>query len=276
VALMNVKSRAGRKSPPPAASAGMFPEERRREIMTVLNQQGRCMVVELAKRLNVSEVTIRQDLDVLEREGLLRRTHGGAIPEVKIGLERPFQLQETERRAEKDRIAQAAVDLLASGDTVIFDVGTTLTEAARKLVASGKTLTVFTNGLNIAAILEGSPQITTIVTGGTLRPLQHSLVNPMAELILSRVNADIAFIGANGVDARRGVTNVNVPEAEMKGLFIRAARRRVVLADSSKIGKVALTKFADLEDIDLLITDRSADEAEVAALRERGLDVSQV
>lgn len=273
---MNVKNRAGRRPPLPPATAGMFPEERRREIMTILDRNGRGLVVDLARRLDVSEVTIRQDLDALERKGLLRRTHGGAIPEAKIGLERPFQLQETERREEKERIAQAAVDLLASGDTVIFDVGTTLTEAARKLVASGKAPTVFTNGLNIAAILEGNPEITTIVTGGTLRPLQHSLVNPMAEFVLSRINADIAFLGANGVETRRGVTNVNVPEAEMKGLFIKAARRRVVLADASKIGKVALTKIADLDEIDLLITDRSADEAEVAALQKRGLEVRLV
>lgn len=254
----------------------MFPEERRREIARILNHDGRCLVGDLARVLKVSEVTIRQDLDLLEGEGMLRRTHGGAILNVKLGRERPFQVEETEHREEKERIAEAAVELLQAGDTVILDVGTTLTEAARKLVAAGKAATVFTNGLNIAAELERDPAITTVLTGGTLRAKQHSLVNPFAEFILGRIHADVALLGANGVDAGHGVTNVNVAEAEMKALFVKAARRRVVLADATKIGKVALAKYADLQEIDLLITDRSADRKDVAVLRKRGLEVRVV
>jgi DeoR family transcriptional regulator of aga operon len=254
----------------------MFPEERRREILATLKHEGRCLVAELARRLAVSEVTIRQDLDALEKDGLLRRTHGGAILNAKIGLERPFQVEETTHRPEKVRIGEAAADLVSAGDTVILDVGTTVTEAARKLVEQQKRLTVFTNGLNIAAILEAHPEITTVVTGGTLRAQQHSLVNPFAEFILARISADVAFLGANGVDAARGVTNVNVAEAEMKALFVKAARRRVVLADGSKIGQVGLARFAELQEIDLLITDAGADEDEVEALREKGLEVKVV
>ncbi len=254
----------------------MFPEERRREIVAGLKREGRCLVADLARRLEVSEVTIRQDLDALEKEGVLRRTHGGAILNVKIGLERPFQVEETSHRVEKERIAAAAVDLVSSGDTVILDVGTTVPAAARQLVEQKKKPTVFTNGLNIAAILEADPDITTVVTGGTLRPKQHSLVNPFAEFILPRIHADVALIGVSGVEAEHGVTNVNVAAAEMKALFVRAARRRVVLADSSKIGNVALAKFADLHEIDLLITDVGADEENVAAIREKGLEVKLV
>ncbi len=254
----------------------MFPEERRREIVAGLKRNGRCLVTELARRLEVSEVTIRQDLDFLEKEGLLRRTHGGAILSAKIGLERPFQVEETSHKEEKERIAAAAVELVSSGDTLILDVGTTVTAAARQLVEQKKKPTVFTNGLNIAAILEADPDITTIVTGGTLRPKQHSLVNPFAGFILPRIHADIAFIGVNGVEAEHGVTNVNVAEAEMKALFVRAARRRVVLADSSKIGQVALAKFADLQQIDLLITDDGAGAQELAAIRDKGLEVKLV
>ena len=254
----------------------MFPEERRREILAGLKREGRCLVAELSRRLEVSEVTIRQDLDILEQEGLLRRTHGGAILNAKIGLERPFQVEETSHKAEKERIAAAAVDLISSGDTLILDVGTTVTAAARKLVEQKKRPTVFTNGLNIAAILESDPEITTVVTGGTLRPKQHSLVNPMAGFILPRIHADLALLGVNGVEAEHGITNVNVAEAEMKALFVSAARRRVVLADSSKIGKIALAKFAELSDIDLLITDEGADREELALLQEKGLEVKVV
>jgi len=254
----------------------VFPEERRREIVAGLKRDGRCLVADLARRLDVSEVTIRQDLDVLEKEGVLRRTHGGAILSVKIGLERPFQVEETAHKAEKERIAAAAVDLISSGDTLILDVGTSVTAAARQLVEQKKKPTVFTNGLNIAAILEADPDITTVVTGGTLRPKQHSLVNPFAEFILPRIHADIALIGVSGVEAEHGITNVNVAEAEMKALFVKAARRRIVLADSSKIGTVALAKFADVQDIDLLITDVGADEDDIAAIREKGLEVKLV
>ena len=254
----------------------MFPEERRREIVAGLKRDGRCLVADLARRLDVSEVTIRQDLDALEKEGVLRRTHGGAILSVKIGLERPFQVEETAHKAEKERIAAAAVDLISSGDTLILDVGTSVTAAARQLVEQKKKPTVFTNGLNIAAILEADPDITTVVTGGTLRPKQHSLVNPFAEFILPRIHADIALIGVSGVEAEHGITNVNVAEAEMKALFVKAARRRIVLADSSKIGTVALAKFADVQDIDLLITDVGADEDDIAAIREKGLEVKLV
>src|SRR5512140_3111876 len=254
----------------------MFPEERRREIVAGLKRDGRCLVADLARRLDVSEVTIRQDLDALERDGVLRRTHGGAILNVKIGLERPFQVEETSHTAEKERIAAAAVDLVSSGDTLILDVGTTVTAAARQLVEQKKRPTVFTNGLNIAAILEADDEITTIVTGGTLRSKQHSLVNPFAEFILPRIHADLAFIGVNGIEAEHGVTNVNVAEAEMKALFVKASRRRVVLADSSKIGKVALARFADVQEIDLLITDVGADEEDVAVMRAKGLEVKLV
>jgi len=251
----------------------VFPEERRREIMAILHRDGRCLVAKLSKALEVSEVTIRQDLDQLEKEGLLRRTHGGAIPVAPIAQERPFQVEESSHRAEKERIAEAAVGLISNGDTVILDVGTTVTEAARRLVAQKKTSTVFTNGLNIAAILETDPEITTVVTGGTLRAKQHSLVNPFAQFILDRINADIAFIGISGIEADHGITNVNVAEAEMKALFVKNAHRRVVLADSTKVGKVALAKVADVEDVDILITDRAADQDEIALLRERGLEV---
>lgn len=253
----------------------MFPEERRERILYILNGHGRCLVSDLARDLSVSEVTIRQDLDLLEQRGLLRRTHGGAILTSKIGFERPFQVQEASFHEEKERIGKAAAELIADGDTVILDVGTTVTELARHI--NGKQgLTILTNALNIALLLEDNPGNTVIVTGGTLRPIQHSLVSPYGSLILERVHADIAFFGVNGIEANHGVTNVNIAEAEMKGLFLKAARRRVVLADSSKIGNIALAKFADINEIDWLITDDQADPEAVEKLRQKGLQVNLV
>lgn len=253
----------------------MFPEERRTIIIKTLNHQGRCLVNDLSQQMRVSEVTIRQDLDCLEREGLLRRTHSGAILPSKTGFERSFQAEETSFRTQKERIAQAASELVSPGDTLILDAGTTVTELARALL-NHEDLTVFTNALNIAAILEANPRITTIVTGGTLRAKQHSLVNPFATLILDKIKADLAFIGISGIEANYGLTNVNIPEAEIKAIFLKAAERRVILADSSKIGKIGLMKISEIEQIDLLITDKEADPKNIASLRQKGLKIKLV
>ena len=130
--------------------------------------------------------------------------------------------------------------------------------------------------MNIAGILEENRDITTIVTGGTLRAQQHSLVNPYASLILEKIHVDTAFIGISGIKSGFGITNVNIAEAEMKSLFVKAAKRRIVLADSSKIGKIHLAKVASISEIDLLITDKNADRDELQMLREEGLDIKLV
>jgi len=253
----------------------MFPEERRTVILNILDQAGRCRVIDLARELAVSEVTVRQDLDVLEKQGLLNRTHGGAILIAKRGFERPFQLEETAFRDEKARIGQVAAGLVSDGETIILDVGTTVTEVARN-IQSRKGLTVVTNALNIAMLLEDSPEITVLVTGGTLRAKQHSLVNPFGQFILERIQVDLAFIGVNGIEAEHGATNANLAEAEMKSWFIKTARRRILVADSGKVGNVAFAKVATLQDIDLLITDEQADPEEIARLQDKGLQVKLV
>lgn len=253
----------------------MFPEERRRLILEIMNNQGRCRVATLAKELSVSEVTIRMDLDFLEKKGLLRRTHGGAILNPKTGFERSYQLEEASFKEEKERIGRRASELVSDGDTVILDVGTTVMEVARHLTMH-KNLTVVTNAINIVTLLEEFPELTVIVTGGRVRATQHSLVNPYASLVLEKLYADVAFIGASGVDPQYGVTNVNIPEAEMKIGFINAARRRILVADSSKIGNVARAKVGKLSDFHLLITDRQADPEQVRLIQDAGLSVETV
>lgn len=253
----------------------MFPEERRKRILEIMNEQGRCRVANLAKQLAVSEVTIRMDLDLLEKQGLLSRTHGGAILNPKTGYERAYREEESSFPQEKKRIGERASELVSDGDTIILDVGTTVMEVARQIVRY-KEITVVTNALNVAMWLENYPEIQVIVTGGTLRPTQHSLVNPYAQFVLERIYADVAFIGANGIDAHYGVTNVNIPEAEMKIGFLKASRRRILVADSSKIGNVARAKVGKLEDFDLLITDDQADPDQVLLLQEAGLPVELV
>ena len=165
---------------------------------------------------------------------------------------------------------------MRDGETLLIDVGTTTAAAARALVARTdvRNVVVFTNGLKTAMELEAaSPRVTVVLLGGTLRPLQHSLVEPMASLILEQITVHTLLLGCNGVDPVGGVTNVNLPEAEVKRKMLKAAQRVVVLADGSKIGQTELALLCPVDRIDLLLTGESADPTVVERLGELGCDV---
>jgi DeoR family transcriptional regulator, aga operon transcriptional repressor len=249
---------------------------RRDRLLAQLREHDFVRVADLAQRFEVSEVTVRSDLDALEARGLLRRVRGGAVPRSAAPVERPFEEAEVAAAEQKRAIARAAAASVADGDTVVLDVGTTTTAIAQELAARGDLtdVTIFTSSLTIALALEpATPRLTVVVTGGTLRPKQHSLVEPLAGLVLASIRAGKAFLGCNGVDVDVGVTNVNLPETEVKKLIIRQSQQRVVVADASKLGQVALAHVCDLDDVDLLITSGDADPDLVAALRDTGLDV---
>jgi DeoR family transcriptional regulator of aga operon len=234
-------------------------------------------VGDLSQLFGISEVTVRSDLAALARGGQVRRVHGGAVAPGR--RERPFEETQGTHIEEKARIGRAAAALVASGETIILDVGTTTTAAAHALLdrTELRNVVVFTNALNIALLLEPAhPRLTVVVTGGTLRPLQHSLVDPLGGLILEHINATTVFLGCNGVDAAAGVTNLNLPEADMKRRMLRAARRRVILADGSKVGAVELVPLCDVSEADLLLTSEPVDPRRLEALRARGLDVRVV
>jgi DeoR family transcriptional regulator, aga operon transcriptional repressor len=252
---------------------------RRERMLAAIRERHFLHVRELSGRFGISEVTVRTDLDELAARGEVHRIRGGAIPRALHEPERPFEESETSFADEKVAIGRAAAELVRDGEALLVDVGTTTAAAARALAARAdlENVVVFTNGLKTALELEAAhPRITVVLLGGTLRPLQHSLVEPLATLILQRIKAQTLFLGCNGVDAEGGVTNVNLPEAEVKKRMIAAAGRRVVLADGSKIGTVALVRLCDVEDVDLVITGRSADPVAVQALRDRGCEVRVV
>jgi DeoR family transcriptional regulator, aga operon transcriptional repressor len=261
----------------PAREGHPVPARLRRDRMLALVHERDCVrVSELADRFDVSEVTVRSDLDALAARGGLRRVRGGAVPRGTTPVERPFEGSEVAAAAEKRAIARTAATMVRSGDTIILDVGTTTTAIAQALADRRELsdVTVFTSSLTIAMALEAaSPELTVVVTGGTLRPKQHSLVEPLAGLVLASIHAGTAFVGCNGVDVDAGITNVNLPETDIKRKIIAAAQRRVVCADASKLGRVALAHVCELDDVDLLLTDRNADPQIVAALRETGLEV---
>lgn len=252
---------------------------RRSRMLDVVRQRDYATVTDLADRFSISEVTVRSDLESLATRGQVRRIRGGAIATDLPRRERPFEESETEHSAEKIAIGRAAAGLLRDGDTVILDVGTTTAAVARGIAARTdlRDIVIFTNSLSIAMQLEPViPRLSVVVTGGTLRPLQHSLVDPLSDGVLDRIHADMVFIGCNGVDPEAGVTNINLPEAGMKRRMMTAARRRIVVADGSKVGQVQLARLCAVSDIDLLMTGTSADAAVVETLRERGLAVEVV
>jgi DeoR family transcriptional regulator, aga operon transcriptional repressor len=251
-------------------------ELRQERIAGLVQERGFVRVVDLATRFQVSTVTIRSDLQALEARGQLRRIRGGAVPASVVPGEQPFEASELTSATEKAHIGAFAASKVASGETVLLDVGSTTTAVARALIARSELhdVTVFTTALNVALELEEAyPRITVVVTGGTVRPLQHSLVNPLATVLLGGLHASIGFIGCNGVDAQGGITNINLPEAEIKRAMLLAARRRVIVADGSKLGEVELAKVCDLNEVSTVVTDQTADPAVVAEIEASGVSV---
>jgi len=253
---------------------------RRERMLQMITDRQFVRVSDLSEAFGISDVTVRADLDALDQSHVVRRVRGGAMARsYGVRPEQSFEEALTASAVEKQRIGERAAQLVTSGMSVVLDVGTTTTAFAHALAARTdlEQVSVITNGLKVALELEGAhSDVTVVVTGGTLRKLQHSLVDPMATPLLDRLHADLAFIGCNGVDVAHGVTNINLPEAEVKRRMIAAAERTVVVAAGPKIGQAHLVRIADLADVQSVITGTSAPANAVAELRRAGADVIQV
>ncbi|MEA2023824.1 MAG: DeoR/GlpR family DNA-binding transcription regulator [Actinomycetota bacterium] len=254
-------------------------------MLALIEEHGFMRGADLSDMFGVSEVTVRSDLDQLARASLVDRVHGGAMTRGRTSTAGP-SLEETEPSFEestdtladeKAAIGRAAASLVSSGDSLIIDVGTTTTAVAHALTERTdlEDVVVFTNGLTIAMQLESAiPRFTVILTGGKLRPRQHSLVNPMGSGILDQINVTMAFIGCNGIHPTDGVTNINLPEAQIKTRMIKAARHVVVVADGSKVGNVSVARIARIDDIDQLITTDSASSDLLSLIQDLGVSIT--
>lgn len=253
----------------------MLNEERRRLILEMVKNDGRVLVGSLARHFHTSQVTIRKDLDLLQAQGLILRSHGGALPMQTGVLEDPT-LREKEKlhRKEKLQIAAAAVHMVKEGQVVILDSGTTTTAIARAL-REFENVTVITNAVNIAAELSGSP-VEVILTGGSLRKNSFSLVGPIAEETLHRLNADILFLGVDGIDVHYGLSTPNLLEAKVNRAMMDVARLTVAVCDSSKFGRRSLSSIAQISEIDHLICDRSVSKHDLAAMKKAGVEITLV
>jgi DeoR family transcriptional regulator of aga operon len=249
-------------------------EERRREILQLLDQHGRITVNELKGRFGVSAVTARSDLDALSASGALVRSHGGGIRPLTEGPDHPLRIRESIHHEEKGRIAHAAAALLKPNDTVILCSGSTSANVASQLRRSPiENLTVITYALNVAVQLSDIPSVSLVMVGGILRQVSSAFVGPHAEQVMRSLHADHCFLGTVGLDLHVGLTTLDIMEAQLNKVMIRAARQVTVLADSSKFGHRSLAVISDLSDVKRVITDSGVRPADVEVLRGRGIEV---
>ena len=251
----------------------MSKTERLGRILELLARDGTVTVSTLARELDVSEATVRRDLQALGDQRLLERSHGGAVAHG-TAHELPVRYR-TGRSDEKRRIAQAAVELVSDGMAIGLTGGTTTTEVARMLI-SRQGLTVVTNALNIAVELAVRPDLKLIVAGGVARATSYELVGSLADATLRSVYVDIAFVGVDGVDAERGLTTQNEVEAATNRVLMDRAKRTVVVADASKLGRVAFAEIAGIDRAHQLITNEGGDADQLERLEAAGLAVLTV
>jgi DeoR/GlpR family transcriptional regulator of sugar metabolism len=251
--------------------------DRTEEILKELLRAGEVSVADLVRQLSVSPATVRRALSSLERKGLLRRTHGGAVT-LDPPLYEPFrhvssfQEQETHRVLEKRQIGLAAAELIADGETIAIGAGTTTTQVARS-IRHRKGITIVTNAINIAMELSHRDDLKVLVTGGWVSGTWFALVGPAAIASATELFVDKAFIGVDGIHAQRGLTTNYPDQATIHRAMVKQARQTIVVADHHKLGVVGTALICPIADAHTLITDRGAAEASTAAFSAAGLEV---
>lgn len=250
----------------------MTAQTRHTRILEALTTDGEVQVGQLAAALGVSDMTVRRDLDALALSGKVIRTHGGATLSGRVMFDFQFMNRTQEKEGAKQQVAAIAASLVKDGQSILMDSGTTTLAVAHAL-KSKKRLTVITTSLPIASELQHCDTIDLILLGGALRREAPDLIGPLTESNLEQLKADIAFIGADAVDSQGRVYNHSLTVARMLTRMATSARRVYVVADSSKIGQTALTRFGNIKDWDGLITDDGLTPTRAASLKRAGCTV---
>ena len=251
----------------------MLGEERREYIINLIKKIGSVSAIDIAKTLEVSETTIRRDLNKLAKKKLLRRTHGGAMSIIAVGQEMKFDIQKEKFIQEKKKISMAAAMLVEEGDVIFIEAGTTGLQTVLN-ITNKKKLTILTNSCDIATLLaKANPHYTIILSGGLLKIETRSLVGPMADNAIKNINVDKAFIGITGIDLEKGITTTDQIEAQTKRNIIDSAKKVIALCDHSKLGHVSVNFVAPLKKIDILITDSEADQDFLKKIKKLDIEV---
>lgn len=250
----------------------MYAAERQQEILRLARDSGRVDVLSLAEEFQVTAETVRRDLKALDRAGMVRRVHGGAIPAGRLDFEPDLAERDTVAADEKDRIARAALAELPDDGSVILDAGTTAARLAAEFPLESD-VTVVTHGLPVAARLADHPGLTLHLVGGRIRHRTRAAVDDWALRAYREINADVLFLATNGFSLEGGLTTPDLAEAAVKRAVIRAARRVVLIADSAKFGQQHFARFGDLSDVDVLITDTGLSPENALAIERAGTEV---
>lgn len=246
--------------------------ERHKYILDTLHQAGYVSVAELSKELNVTMVTVRKDLKILEDKGHLFRTHGSATPAAPYVNDRPVQEKKLVHVEQKISIAKKAAGFLQDNDAIIIGSGTTVL-AFSQAIPKNIPLTVLTGAMNVTLALIENPAIELVQLGGVVRKSSSSVVGHYAEDMISGFACSKLFLSVDGIDLEFGLTTTNMMEAHLNMQMIRSVQKTIVLADSSKFGKKGFGKIAALEDVDVIITDRGISEHYIQKLEEKGIEV---
>lgn len=251
-------------------SPKMLPAERKRRIVDIVRDEDGCTVNELADLLDVSRATIRRDLQELDGEGLIERSHGGALPVESVARERTYVEKQVQNKGAKETIGRRAAEEIQDGQVVFFDSGTTTIEVAR--AAPPASFIAATNSPPLAMDL-AQADVEVKLTGGTLRQHTWALVGPTGESFLERTNFDRLFLGTNAITPRDGLSTPNEDEARMKSLMCQRAQRVVLVADATKIGRRSFFRFAELSDVDAFVTDAELSTDEREAFETAGVEI---
>lgn len=256
----------------------MFAAERQEQILKKLNQEQRITVRELSKEIHVSEATLRADLDKMEKKGLLKRTHGGAVhidfsENEQLYTEHHFSNREKQNKNEKNAIAKKALAFIKPGQCIMLDASSTALELAKLLNQSDMRLTIVTNGIQTALELNDHQDITVILLGGIVKKGSHALEGTLGASVLTNINIDILFTSANGFSIKGGLTDFSVYEVELKKTMVGSANKTIALLDHTKMGRNSIASFASVTDLKAIITDQPLSSEDQQQLDSMDIDV---
>lgn len=250
----------------------MLAIERRNAIVTKVSSEGKVLVADLAKEFDVTEETIRRDLEKLDNDGLVRKTYGGAIKNESFNIDLPFHVRKQTNVESKQKIAALIGEMINDGDYIMLDASTTALCVIKNILHK-KNITLITNSIEILLELCNKPEWNVLSTGGMLKEGGLSLVGYQAEKMISGFHVDTAICSCKGLDETNGITDSNERDAEIKKAFFRSANRRVLAADSSKFDRSSFVKVCGFNDIDVVVTEKYPGDTWAERLKQNNIEL---
>ncbi|HIS98953.1 MAG TPA: DeoR/GlpR transcriptional regulator [Candidatus Faecaligallichristensenella faecipullorum] len=250
----------------------MLAIERRNEILAKLLVEGKVIVSDLSRAYNVTEETIRRDLEKLENDGLAKKTYGGAVRNESLNVDVPYNVRKQANVLGKQHIASIIASMVDDGDYLVLDASTTALSVVKSIMHKRK-ITLITNSIEILLELANKTDWNILSTGGVLKEGGLSLVGYQAERMIGSFHVDLAVCSCKGLDMEMGITDSNERDAEIKKAFFKAAKRKVLAADSTKFEKISFVQIANLQDVDVVVTDERPSEAWIQHLSGSGVEL---